>query len=195
LVSHRFGRHGATPRDAADRIVKAFTYLEEQGDLTLKATGLRQGYRIKSRPADVTALKQSLAERFEARERKDIERVSQVVALTEHRGCIVRKLLAYFGEDLRHDCGHCESCLGGPRKPVALPRDQRVPSFDQSLIRALRSEHPQTLGTPRQIARFLCGLTSPQLTRSKLSRHALFGRLAETPFHAVMTAADGLAKD
>ena len=35
------------------RIIKALTYLEEQGDLTLKVAGLRQGYRIKTRPTDV----------------------------------------------------------------------------------------------------------------------------------------------
>src|SRR5258708_14023487 len=34
------------------RIIKALTFLEEQGDLTLKVGGLRQGYRIKPRPAD-----------------------------------------------------------------------------------------------------------------------------------------------
>jgi ATP-dependent DNA helicase RecQ len=31
------------------------------------------------------------------------------------------------------------------------------------------------LGHPRQAARFLCGLSSPRLTKDKLTRHELFG--------------------
>ena len=41
------------------RIIKALNYLEEQGDLALKVAGLRQGYRIKTWPADVSALKRN----------------------------------------------------------------------------------------------------------------------------------------
>jgi ATP-dependent DNA helicase RecQ len=171
-----------------DRIVKAFTYLEEQGDLTLKVAGLRQGYRIKNRPADADALKKSLVERFETRERNDIARVRQVVSLADHTGCTVRQLLSYFGEDLGRNCGHCESCLGKPRAPVALPSNTRAPALNREDLRALIREYPKALGTPRQVARFLCGLASPKLTQSKLSRHRLFGTLAETPFHAVMDA-------
>src|SRR3984893_11073185 len=36
-------------RTTRSRIIKAFSFLEEQGDLTLKVAGLRQGYRIKAR--------------------------------------------------------------------------------------------------------------------------------------------------
>ena len=79
-----------------DRIVKALNYLEEQGDLTLKVAGLRQGYRVKNRPPDVEALKQTLAERFETRERNDLRRVEQVVALAGrsrlHRAPVVSAL-------------------------------------------------------------------------------------------------------
>jgi ATP-dependent DNA helicase RecQ len=173
---------------ARDRIVKAFTYLEDQGDLTLKVAGLRQGYRIKNRPSDIVVLKKSLVERFETRERNDIGRVRQVVLMADHTACIVRHLLAYFGEELGRDCGHCESCLGAPRQSVALPMDSGFTSLDHAQLRALANDNPKALGTARQIARFLCGLTSPRLTQGKLNRHALFGSLADTPFHSVMDA-------
>ena len=44
---------------------------------------------------------------------------------------------------------------------------------------------------PSALARFLCGITSPALTRAKLSSHALFGSLAHVPirddldYHAI----------
>jgi len=56
----------------------------------------------------------------------------------------------------------------------------------------LRKQFPKALATSRQIARFLCGLTSPQLSAAKLSKHALFGTQAETPFREVMEVAEGI---
>ena len=56
------------------------------------------------------------------------------------------------------------------------------------MLAALRAEHPAALGQPRQLARFLCGLSSPATTRAKLSRHELYGALAAHRFAAVLLA-------
>ena len=170
-----------------ERIVKALNYLEEKGDVVLKVAGLRHGYRVKDRPADLTALKQTLSERFETRENNDILRVEQVVELAEDPGCIVRRLLAHFGEDLGRDCGHCSVCLGVPARPISAESPPE-PVFDAAAIRTLRRAHREALATPRRVARFLCGLSSPLLTSSKLSKHPFFGALAEAPFREVMAA-------
>ncbi|MCI5208340.1 MAG: hypothetical protein D3910_06000 [Candidatus Electrothrix sp. ATG2] len=53
-------------------------------------------------------------------------------------------------------------------------------------LQQLRAEYPQALASPRQVTRLLCGLSSPGLTRNKLSRHELFGKLEQYPFAAVM---------
>ncbi len=167
-----------------DRIVKALNYLEEQGDLTLKVAGLRQGYRVKHRPADPEVLKRALVERFQTREANDLRRVEQVVALAEGPGCIVRRLLAHFGEERKRDCGHCSVCLGEPPQPVA-DLSPSSPVFDADAVDALRRAHPRALGSSRQVARFLCGLPSPQLTTSKLAKHPLFGSVAGVRFRDV----------
>jgi len=70
------------------------------------------------------------------------------------------------------------------RANVAAP-----PALDPAELRALSLTHPQALGEPRQLARFLCGITSPAATRARLSRHALFGSLAERRFGDVMAFA------
>ena len=64
--------------------------------------------------------------------------------------------------------------------------------FDAAALHALRRAHPEALATPRRVARFLCGLSSPLLTTSKLSKHPLFGALAEAPFREVMAAVPSL---
>lgn len=176
-----------TPRD---RIVKALTYLEEKGDLTLKVAGLRQGYRMKTRPTNIAQLAQSLVDRFAVREQNDIERVEQVLEFAEETDCLVRHLLAHFGEDLGQDCGHCGRCLGEPA--AVVPRREQSVRLQRGPLLGLRAIHPKALGSPRQMARFLCGITSPSLTTAKLGKHALFGSQVEAPFHAVLEAAKAL---
>jgi ATP-dependent DNA helicase RecQ len=168
------------------RIVKALNYLEEQGDLTLKVAGLRQGYRIKTPPTDISALKQQLIHRFETREGNDVDRVRQVVRMAEESGCIVRHLLEHFGEDLGRDCGHCSSCSGDSRRVIRIAGEAIEVKLDRGKIAALQKQNPEALRSVRQIARFLCGLSSPPFTQAKLNKHADFGSLAEVPFHQVI---------
>jgi ATP-dependent DNA helicase RecQ len=172
------------------RIIKALSYLEEQGDLAIKVAGLRQGYRIKTRPSDAPALKRTLIQRFETRERNDVDRVRQVVHLAEDTGCVVRDLLHYFGEDLGRNCGHCSSCSGASRGAIGGAGETQAPQLDLDKFGALRKQHITALSSARQIARFFCGLTSPLLTQTKLTNHPDFGSLAEVPFQMVMKAAE-----
>jgi ATP-dependent DNA helicase RecQ len=175
------------------RVIKALNYLEERGDLALKVAGLRQGYRIKTPPTDVTALKQTMIQRFETRARNDVDRVRQVLQLAEESGCIVRTLLRHYGEDLGTDCGHCSSCCGNSSRVVRVAKETEQVKLDPGKITALQKENPHALASARQITRFLCGLNSPLLTQAKLNRHPEFGSLAEVPFQIVMKAAEKLA--
>src|SRR5260370_24460351 len=130
-------------------------YIEERGDLELKVAGIRQGYRRKLPVVDSAALKAKMAERFEVRERNDVNRVRQVAQLAEHPGCVVRYLLQYFGEELGRDCGHCDRCLGNSRITFLTHRAMSTPKLDHQFP-ILRQTYAEALSSPRRIARFLC---------------------------------------
>ena len=103
----------------------------------------------------------------------------------------MQALVGYFGETREEPCGHCTFCLTG--RAQELPEASSKPPLDEVVdreaLQALRSEHPQALATPRQVARFLCGLTSPASTRAKLMRHPLYGALADRRFLDVLADA------
>jgi ATP-dependent DNA helicase RecQ len=172
--------------------VKALAYLEEQGDIELRAAGVREGFRVVKRPDDVRRLGAELQRRFETRERNDLGRLGAVTDLLAEPGCIVRRLLAHFGEELGRDCGHCGACAGDV--PVALRRPARSRIVVPFAMETLRREQPRALGTPRQVARFLCGISSPALSAAKLPRHVLFGRLGDVPFADVLRAVSTASK-
>ncbi len=176
----RAGRALDCPRD---RIVRALDYLAERQWLELKAEGVRQQYRRRRAPDDFRGLAAKLHGRAVRRETTEIGRLHQVLDLVRHDGCQVIALGAHFTETRDRPCGHCSWCLGG-RKPVRVP-ERHAPPIDPDVWRraaALRAEHAGVLSNPRSLARFLCGVTSPRLSRAKLTRNPLFGALAAVPF-------------
>lgn len=194
------------PDDAAnemgeprDRILKALTWLEESGDIQLKPSGSRQRYRLcgdpeQRDPEQVTRKMQAL---FARRETRDIERLNQILELASQRECITRWLLRYFGEELPQGCGTCTNCKEREKgEDMSVPRQipqARVPEIsteDVSRIRQLLDERHAALRTPRQLARYLCGITSPATTRARLTKMDTFGMLELVPFGDVLAQAE-----
>jgi len=194
----KMGRTWTTlaPDDAAaalggerSRIVAALEYLEQQGLVELQPAELRQRYTVVSRPKGGDGdLIDRLLERFARRERAETERIESVLSLVTHEGCQVTALVGYFGELRAAPCGHCSHCLTGCRQqlPEPEPKPPIELTVDADTLAALRSQHPDALGLPRQVARFLAGITSPATTRARLTRDALFGSLAERRFADVL---------
>ncbi len=182
LDADEAGRALGEPRE---RIVKALGYLEEQGAVVLQPAGLRQGYGRGSSAVDRVKLQATLAARFARREEHDIARIRGVCAWAEQAGCLTAALLQYFGE-VRAACGHCARCDGEVARPLPVARHSPPGATEAARLRALRAEKHAALATPRQLARFLCGLSSPATTRARLRGHKDFGLLQSAPFAEVL---------
>jgi ATP-dependent DNA helicase RecQ len=61
-----------------------------------------------------------------------------------------------------------------------------ITAEDAGAIRSLMNERHAALRTPRQLTRFLCGITSPATSRARLTKHDLFGHLERVPFADVL---------
>ena len=170
-----------------DRIVKALDWLANHELVELKAEGLLHRYR-RLRTADVEALTDDLYERVLAREQAELGRLAAVIDLAASNNCQVQALSRHFSDSEPADpCGHCEHCLTGP---IALERMAEVEIDAPNWELALRLKAEQSaLDDPRILARFLCGVRSPLLTRLKLTKHALFGCCEAVPFGQVMQKA------
>jgi ATP-dependent DNA helicase RecQ len=175
----------AQPRD---RVVRALEYLQEQGLAELRASDVRQRYQRLRPDADAETLTGELVQRFTGRERQEIARLQAVLSLITHDGCQVNALVGHFGEVRERPCGHCTHCLTGERQRLPDPpaRPALPAGLDVAAVSALGEEHPQALGEPRQVARFLCGLSSPRLSRARLGRHPLYGALEDRRFAEVL---------
>jgi ATP-dependent DNA helicase RecQ len=79
---------------------------------------------------------------------------------------------------------------------VVLPPRVR-PRIDEKIwaeAMELRRQYSDPLADNRALVRFLCGLTSPRLTKTKLSSHPRFGVFADVPFADLLKRAEGKDK-
>ena len=185
VQAEEISRKLGVPRD---RIVRALDWLANEKLVELKAEGVLHRYR-RLRTANVSELSDELYERVLLRERSELDRLQAVLDLARLDDCQVRSLSRHFSDDEPLEpCGHCEHCISGPIT-LAPPRTVDLDDAQWSTVSRLPAEHPD-LGDPRVFARFLCGVKSPLLTRTKLTRHADFGRFADVPFGEVMQRAE-----
>ncbi len=170
------------------RIIRALEYLEEQGWVELQVSEVRQRYTRLREPDDRERLLAKLMLRFQRREQQEVRRVAQVFDLVQQQGCQTNALVGYFGETRKEPCDHCTFCQTGEAAilPIAPPLPQLPAGLPMDDFLSLRAAHPDALGEPRQAARFLCGLSSPALTKAKLSRHDLFGIFEDRRFADVL---------
>jgi ATP-dependent DNA helicase RecQ len=171
-----------------ERMIKALSYLEEQGLIELQASGLRQGYRKLVQP-ETEAVLDKLVTLFETREQRDIERIDQVIRFANGHECFAVQLLRYFGESEAQICSVCNRCIDGMQEAQSIEvHVDEIRGSHLAGVRALIAENHSALRQPRQVARFLCGLPSPATARGKLRQHEAFGLLAGLPFNKVLEA-------
>ena len=166
--------------------------LDAYGLLELKVGGVRNPYTVIQRPSDPAELVDALYAEAIQRETSEIDRIGEVLSLITATKCQVGILNAHFGEQLTEPCGHCGVCTGVPTQSIP---DREVVPIDEPTWEALMALQASVssrgaLQQSRSLARFACGLTSPRLTRVRLSRHKLFGALKEVPFSTVFARAE-----
>jgi ATP-dependent DNA helicase RecQ len=172
-----------------DKIVAALNGLQAAGDVALNVSGVRHAYHLSKPAADPRDLTDMLAARFQAREQADLDRLREVLGLSAHRGCLTGYLTRHFGEILKEPCGHCDRCRGVPATSLKRPPARRATDDELIAVRGLVAENHPALTSPRQLARFLCGMSSPATTRARLTRHPACGLLADLPFAEVLAIA------
>ncbi|MCD0459234.1 RecQ family ATP-dependent DNA helicase [Roseiconus lacunae] len=168
------------------RLVKAVEFMAAQNWIDVNVKDLVHGYRWLKRIDQPKVIADDCYERVMNRERSQVARIDEVFDIARATKCQANHLASHFGQPMDQDCGQCTYCIGdGPRQ---IPRtDQRV--IGDAVKRAIEQvarEYPDHFTTARQRARFLCGLSSPKMVRSRLSRHASFGVCEQIPFEDVL---------
>ena len=143
---------------------------------------LEQTWPWSSRP-ETRQLQNPIGHRFKDREKSDIGRLYTLAKFAELPECLPRFLSNYFDGKTLLSCGHCSHCLDDSRKSlsrnVLRVSDEGLASMGGVISR-------QELAHPRQMARFLCGMSSPASSKSRLTRDPIYGSMSHIPFMEVL---------
>ena len=159
------------------------TALADAGDIRLEQRGMREVYQ-RSKKADVSIPEviERMVERFESRALFEFQRIRLMQGYVESRHCRARALAKHFGIRGSENCGSCDLCVGGKAirwRDVAAPK---IPAEEWQQMLALRREQHAALGTVRQLAKFLCGISSPAAYQAKLTARVEFGMWQDQDF-------------
>jgi len=165
-----------------EKIVATLNGLEAADDARLSLSGVRHAYRMKKATEDITELARKMSGVFQQREQADLQRLRQVLSISSCRGCLTAYLLKHFGEVMTGPCGHCDRCRGMSSSTIKRRKSRAPTPSELESVRDLVAERHAALASPRQLARFLCGMTSPASQRARLTRHDAFGMLSDIPF-------------
>ncbi len=195
-TGRKWVRVAAEPEPLPAGIESLLQALHAAGEIELRPSGVRRRYRLtaKGKSAEPSEVAARMIESFARQEQSALERLRQVREFATQRGCLTRHLLRHFGERASGQCGVCESCLyPGRKKRVLPPQDTPVwTAADTAALQALARERHPALRGARQLARFLCGLSSPAAARARLQRREDFGLLQRFGFGAVLAQAAAL---
>ena len=177
---------------SSDALRELISELETGGDIALKKSGWRQAYRLKKTDADPKSISAAMAEKLQEREVRELGRLNQVLALAQGKRCLTQTLLAHFGEKMDSPCGHCDRCRGIAPVKLKRAKPRKITQNEHTQIQSLLEEKHAALGTPRQLARFLCGMSSPASMRARLYRNDAYGLISGLPFAEVEIFAESL---
>ena len=124
-----------------------------------------------------------------AHETASLNRLQEILSFLTSPACLTQQLLAHFGESVPDSCGHCERCLAPNRPPGPLPitPPRAITQAEAGRVHALIQSRIPALRHPRQLTRFLCGLSSPATLRDRLTtKHEDYGMLAAVCFEEVL---------
>lgn len=168
------------------RIVKAVDFMAAQNWIEVKVSDLVHGYRWKRRIDQPKLVADQYYEKVQGREKSEVSRLEDVFKIASASGCQSRMLGEHFGESMDQPCGHCSHCIGDGPFEIPTITQREIGDGARRALDEVCSEYPDHFTTARQRARFLCGLSSPKMVRSRLSRHASFGVCQQIPFEDVL---------
>lgn len=170
------------------RVVTALEYFNEQGWIMLRSSGTMDVFQIINRYFDQQELTEKLYALFKNKQDYDINRIHLVLRFLQSSPCLSFNLARYFGEQMPEgSCGKCSACRDG--RPAVLEDTKKLAPLSGSDHLELLERSVEFLGRNAELGsltRFLCGVSSPVLTKLKASRSPDFGRLQNYPFASVL---------
>lgn len=172
-------------RSERSRVVAALDYFHQKGWIELESKQLTDVYAVLPSLQNSENLEQRLYQMFQSKEQKDIDRIHTMLQLFQSSDCLSHQLASYFADgDAPTQCGHCSVCRGQIATfevdTYQEPETQQISSWVNEYVQLAPS-----VISDDAVARFLCGISTPQISQLKAGKLSGYGAMANTSFAQV----------
>ncbi|MGQ1910011.1 RecQ family ATP-dependent DNA helicase [Marinifilum sp. RC60d5] len=170
-----------------NRIVSALEYFDAQHLINLEAKLMVDVFAVSNPNFDIDEVAEELYDSFKQKEKVEVNRIREMLALFESQTCISKKLANYFGEYPKWEkCGHCSVCNSGSVKIENSIHLKDLSKYDYQELCQQATGKLADKSTNRLIAKFLCGINTPIFTRLKLKQDNYFSFLENYRFNDIL---------
>ncbi len=174
------------------RVITALEYFQEKNWLELESKQMTDVYQVLNDQFDISDLTQKIHQKFKHKEQSQIQRLKEMIKLFQSQDCLSQQLACYFSDNqLTQNCGHCSVCQGEYRiwpQPKSHPiiADDELQKIISPLNEIIETQFGQSASV-ELICRYLCGITSPWLTKVRARKLGSFGRYEKYAYAVVMS--------
>ncbi|KAL8296452.1 hypothetical protein RB597_005844 [Gaeumannomyces tritici] len=172
-------------------IISKLSELHHKGIISLTVSGLESQYQLTSEklpqtPAEIDTLADGIFADLKQREADAVQRIDQAMGVVTGKQCFAYALALHFDMSLPDDkkrCGHCSWCETGVAvvMPEAPPRDP----VDRNLVMEILTTVPDR-DDPLLLANIAFGITTPRITRMRISKKPVFRSLVGHNFYEIL---------
>jgi ATP-dependent DNA helicase RecQ len=159
-------------------VIDTLDFLSGHCLIDLRQSGLVNRFRFINKNETLQneeELIKEICETTQSRLQKQIDRIGEFVGFFTKEWCIHSSIASYFETPLTKACGHCSYCENGGSISLAKS-EYNVETFILNLGEVKRTiiEHPHIVKSSSRITKFLLGIKTPYLTKSKLVKNKYF---------------------
>ena len=175
------------------RVIIALDYLQEKGWIILENKQMTEMYQVMDNDFDINHLAEELYQKFKQKEQAQIQRIKEMLALFQSSACLSRQLAHYFGDgQVAENCGHCSVCLGNYQSWSDSRTQDNIADLELQVMidplnELIMSQFNQAASMDL-LCRYLCGITSPWLSKVRARQLGSFGRYEHYGYAEVYAA-------
>lgn len=162
--------------------------MQKHEDISIHTLKPKEQYTLINDKIDPHELSKKIETQLLNQEENQLEKLNSLVNILDSNQCLIKQTLDYFGETDFQTCQKCSNCSEDQKNNFYISNEtEELQVDDWEIIQTIKKWDHKKLKTSKQIARFLCGISSPGSFSGRLYLKDEYGMLSNHGFKSLET--------
>ena len=185
-TKYHFIQNTESTLDIASNVIDCLSYLHDNNHISVEFSASVESYNVNNINFDKVLLGQILLDKFTIAQDAQITKINSMIHMLSSNSCISRQLSNYFNKNsMNEDCGSCSVCMN--KYKAWIKEDElKISIINTSDFEDKIQEHYNTEVSDILKTKFLCGIITPWISKSKAKQLNGFESLEHNRFKEVL---------